>query len=416
MTAEVLYQREGDTIFQESQLESGNCLRLWAESIRKERTGVHATIGITMNGTVLAWSHFNVERDEGRMRLANSAHSHFSDSDRTYCPNGHLKHSLDIFCRGLWAEQVMSMAGELLEGNPDIGPPKQLAGPYIIDGGGTITYAPPGRGKSYLALAMAVSLDSGCDKVWPVQQRRVLFVNLERSRDSVAHRLARINRALGLPERRPLPFINARGRSLSDIEDGVAEAIKQYVCGVLFVDSISRMGAGDLTEATAANRIVDALNNLCPTWLALGHTPRSDDTHVFGSVHFEAGQDVGVRLLSQTVNDTTGIGLDITKANDLPRPPIGVFALEWSQDGLENIRLARRHEFPEIEAGRPMSLADEIAEYLAMIGRGTGTEVAEAIGRNRANVAMELKRNSRFILIGKEGRQVFYGLREERQI
>lgn len=413
MTTEAVYLREGDTIFQEHSLESGNCLRFWAENVRRERTGVHATIGIAMNGTLLAWSHFNVERDETRQRLANSAHSHFSDPDRTYCPNGTLKHNLDIFCRGLWAEQVRSLAGELLEGDPDIGPPKQLAGPYIIEGGGCITYAPPGRGKSYLALAMAVSLDSGCDKIWPVQQRRVLFVNLERSRDSMRHRLARMNRALNLPERRPLPFINARGRSLNDIADGVAEAIKQYDCRVLFIDSISRMGAGDSTEATSANRIVDALNNLCPTWLALGHTPRSDDTHVFGSVHFEAGQDVGVRLLSQAANDTTGIGLDVTKANDLPRPPIGVFAFEWSLDGLENIRLARHHEFPEIEAGRPMSLAEEIAEYLAMIGRSTGTEIAEALGRNRANVSTELARNPRFVLVGKEGRHVFYGLQAE---
>ncbi len=409
----VAYTREDGAIVQEYEIpETGSHILFRVRDPRKERTGIHGTVAIMHGDILLSWSRLNVERDEDRTRLANSAHRNLPPLDRNAWPNGHLKHALDLFCAGLWQQHVRDIAGELMEGDPDIGPPKQIVGPFIIQGGGTIIYAPPGRGKSYIALLMAVSLDASCDKVWPVREsRRTVYINMERSRDSMRHRLARVNLALGLDSRRPLTFVNARGRSLADIADGLRYTIKEHGIEALFLDSISRAGYGDLREGDVATRIVDALNGLCPTWCSLAHTPRANEEHVYGSIHFEAGEDIGVRLLTQAGEGMSGVGLEISKANDLAKPPMAAYALTWGPDGLEDIRPARRHEFPEIEAGKALNLTEEITEYLLMVGSATGSQVAGAIGRSRQKVASTLYNVPLFVVARKEGKQVFYGVK-----
>jgi hypothetical protein len=126
---------------------------------------------------------------------------------------------------------------------------------------------------------------------------------------------------------------------------------------------------------------------------------------------FEAGQDIGVRLVSQSMDGMTGIGLDVTKANDFAKPPMSIYALEWGLDGLKAIRSARRHEFPEIEAGGTVSLAQQIEEYLLQVGKASGTDTAQAIGRNRQNVSATLSSDPRFAVVEKRGRVVLYGVR-----
>ena len=409
MTAE--YQHDGGIISQEYRLGTGNCVRFAAENVRRERTGVHATLGISMNGKALAWDYLNVERLGDRVRLANAAYKHLDELDRGVWPENQHRQAFDLFAYGLWGEHIKAMIGGPLEGDPDAGPPETICGTYVIDGGGAIIYSPPGKGKSYTAMAMAISMDSGVPLIWPVKQRKCLYLNLERSAVSMRHRLARINAGLGLDPRRPLTFINARGRPLGDLVDVVTETMTRHGCEVLVVDSISRTGMGDLTDATTANRIIDTLNNLSPTWLSLGHTPRSDDTHVFGSVHFTAGADLEVRLLSQSQNGTTGIGLQVTKANDLPKVPMFVFALDWAADGLKALRPATLGEFPELVSGKERSLGEEVAEYLRAAGLASATEVANELGRARQNVATLLSRDPRFTRVRKDGKDVLYGLK-----
>ena len=164
-------------------------------------------------------------------------------------------------------------------------------------------------------------LSANVDKVWPVSRAKVLFINLERSALSIQRRLGLVNTALGLDADRKLLTLNARGKSLVDIKDVVAATVAKYDVGLIILDSISRAGQGSLIEDRPVNAIVDTLNNLAPSWLALAHTPRSNESHVFGSVHFEAGADVVVKLLSERTEDTLGIGLEIVKENDIGRTP-----------------------------------------------------------------------------------------------
>ncbi len=54
-----------------------------------------------MGDRCLAWSHFNLERNEERTRLARKAHRFLSSLGQHLLPEGQLVHYLDMFCHQL---------------------------------------------------------------------------------------------------------------------------------------------------------------------------------------------------------------------------------------------------------------------------------------------------------------------------
>ena len=392
-------------------LESGEVFAFTAESIRRERTGVHARVSIQMDGRIIAYDTFNVERDKERTHLSLSAHKRLGEIVGKAYSEGMLRRDLDDFCARLWDMWIGRFGAELLGGDPEIPPVAFALNPYILEDGGSIIFGPPGRGKSYLALLMAVSMDAGCDRLWPVTERRVLFINLERSRISLQRRIGMVNLALGLEQQRPLLFINRRGASLADIWDTARRDIEQHKVGAVILDSLSRAGLGKLTDDVPANNAMDLMNRLCETWVALGHTPRADEGHVYGSQMFDAAMDVGVQVLAQRLDDgTLGLGLQVTKANDFATPPMGKLALEFDQYGLKGVREPRHHEFPELEAGRRLTLVQEIEEYLLGVGEASGSEIADELGKNRSSVASTLSQATQFNR-RRNGHQVLYSVK-----
>jgi len=391
----------------------GQLLELRAETVRRERTGVHARLEVRCNNALLAWSNFNIERDEDRVRLGNSAYKHL-DALKDVYPGTYLKSDLDKFCAELWTA-FLDLSGPVMMGGTLVPrPPRFVLRPYILDGGGSILFAPPGRGKSYTLMLMMVCVDAGLDQIWPSEQRKVLFINLERSPGSVEDRLGAINQVLGLPRDRQILTLHARGRSLADVAEVAEEHIRQQHIELVFVDSISRAGAGDLNANDSSNRIIDILNRIAPTWLALAHTPRADESHVFGSIHFEAGADVVIQLLSeQEGRGPLGVGLQITKNNDIGPTSMGMLALEFSDTGLSVVRHARKGEFPEIERGRKLSLREQIREHLLDVGPQTATEIAEELGANRSNVGQILRTGTTFIRGAKLGKRQLYAVAGE---
>lgn len=403
------YERDDQAILRSKQVDDEHALGFRAEAIRQERTGVHARLSISLNDIVLAWTTLNIEKDEDRVRLTNSTYGLLNSLAASY-PKPYLKKDLDLFCAGLWDEQLKAFAPEELAGSLEARPPDLLLSPYILRGGGTILFAPPGRGKSYAMLLMAASLHAGISSVWPTRKVRVLFINLERSRRSIADRIGNVNEVLGLDRGTPLPVMNARGRSLSDILPAARRYVRERQIECVLLDSISRAGFGDLTENAPVNRIVDGLNGLCDTWAALAHTPRSDESHVYGSVHFEAGADVVVQLTSQQEEGgPLGVGLQITKQNDIGAKPLAIIALEFGPTGLSGVRHARRGEFPEIEQNRKMSLRQQVREFVLDHGKATATMVAEGTGLNRANVSHLFANDASFVRVEKIGKETFYG-------
>jgi hypothetical protein len=405
----VNYDRDGEALVHDHTVGEG-VFRIRAEAIHQERTGVHARLAILYQGVALSWSTFNIERDEDRVRLANSAHKHLNGQAKDY-PVAYLKQDLDDFCYGLWDATLGDLAPRLMEGSLAPRPTSFVLRPYIVEGGGTIIFAHPGRGKSYTTLLMAVSIDAGVQTLWPVQQGRVLWINLERGQRGVEDRLGNVNAALGLPRNRPLLTLNARGRSLADVLPAARKAVREQHIGVVLLDSISRAGLGDLTENNPVNKIMDAMNGLAESWFGVAHAPRASDEHLYGSIHFEAGADVVVRLLSQQEDGgPLGVGLEITKENDVGKQPQHILALEFGEYGLAGVRRARLGEFPDVETGKKMTLRDEVRTYLLDVGKASATAISDALDRNRSNVAALLSHDPSFVALEKQGRDQLYAV------
>jgi len=375
-----------------------------AEKVKEERTGVHAKLTIGQKGETLAWSYLNIERGEDRTRLANQAKK--SDNE--------LKDALDRFCEGLWNFYLDTDTPELLSGDEVVKDLDFYLRPFIAKETGVILFAPPGRGKSFSALLWAISIDAGLCKLWTVEKTTVLYINLERSKSSMSRRLSMVNTSLGLVATRPLLMLNARGKSLSDVYAASAKAINDYGIKVIILDSISRAGMGDLTENNPVNKIIDSLSSLCPTWLALAHTPRGDESHIFGGIHFDAGADVVIQLKSQEKDGKLGVAYQVTKSNDIPKPPLDIFALSFDGIKLIGVDKAKLADFPDIMANSKLDMEDAIVEQISNsdCAQMTATELSEELGFDRANISRLLNSSEKFVRLPKTGKTQFYGLRQ----
>lgn len=382
-----------------------------ARDIRRERTGTHARVGIACATDFLGFDVFNIGRNEERTRLARSAHGQLRQQVRDAYPLEHMRRDLDLFCLGLehfWNTRIQP---EVLDGQ-EISATQFLVPPYLIEGAGTILFAPPGQGKSYIMMLMAISLQQGITMLWDIPEpRNVLLVNLERSKQSVARRIARINLALGLGQEAALHTLNYRGHSLQELEHALRETIQRESYDVLFLDSISRTAQGSLNDDTTATGIVNLLNSLSPTWFAIGHSPRQDSEHVFGSVHFDAGTDVAVKLESAPELTGMAVRLTITKANDIRKPAPQTVFLEFDETGLIEVRRASEEEFPALMAEGESSRLERVMDYLKRVGEATTIQIAQETGVKPSNVSHVLHSRS-FVRVRQEGRQVYYGVAE----
>jgi len=406
-----VYYQSNDSIQWDKKIES-LILSFKAEKISEERTGVHARVSIYGQHEALSWSYLNIERREDRSSLAGAAFS----SLKTEVKYGKedLRRDLDAFCLGLWDFYLSRFVPEEMHGDENPKPMNFLLKPYILEGGGTIIYAPPGRGKSYTGLMWAISIDSGSQMFWPTQQRKILFINLERSGDSLRRRLTMVNKVLGLPATRPILTLNARGRTLTSVLPACQRAVKKHNVGMVVLDSISRAGLGDLTENQPGNRVIDALSSLCETWVALGHTSRANESHMYGSIMQDAGADICVQLSSQVKDDgTLGIGWQITKQNDIGVHGMRIYAMEFDDMGLTNFRASKTFEFPDIEGKSPMDMLTIIKEWIANqdSGDATATEIEREFGYDRSNVSRMLNQSGDFIKTRKEKQSQYYGVK-----
>ena len=266
---------------------------------------------------------------------------------------------------------------------------------------------------------MALMIATGRSDIWPIKETRpVYWINLERSADSVGRRLQMLCRFFGIRGRHHgITLLHAKGLSLTTIQRKVRRWVESHPTGIPFLDSISRAGQGSMNEDEVANRITDILNSTASTWVALAHTPRGDSDHQFGSIMFDAGEDIGIKLSSETrlIGDTQtlGVSLIIMKANDIPKGQVSYLAFEFADGELQIVRGAEKGEFIKLVLEQARSDEQKVIDYLSEEMKGTATKIAAATGVHRVNVSTILTAGKRFIRIGRDKDGVWYGLKAE---
>lgn len=387
-----------------------------AENIRTSPTGIHAKLSLygTLPNTeakLLAGTVCNIERDEERTKLLNTARRQGADkSEAVMGPRDKqevLKRDFDVFCFAVWETLMATQDPQMVSGDAML-PLAFRAKPHIIEGGGTILFGPPESLKSTTALIIGVAVDAGVNGLWETDQGYVLYVNLERSADSLQRRLGQINEALGLAADRPFAILNARGRTLVDARHSVEREMQRRRPSLIIVDSLTRMGAGDLVSNEVANNSMDMLNGMCETWVAIGHSPRADSTHLYGSVMYDSAADVMVKITASGDGDTRGVRLDVTKVNDFRRPPPMTLRLGYGDSGLTAIDHARPGEFEDLE---PKTDKGTIRNYLLEeAGKATATQISSALKMPRRTVVDALHDNFQFVMVDQIGREKFYAV------
>lgn len=396
--------RDEDAIIGETRLpDSGTEVFFEATNIRNERTGVHARVSISCGGQ-LCYSAFNVDRDEDRTRLANSAAKRLGDAKLW---GEVIKLRLDQFCGRLWTTWTEADEPEIVHGR-DVPAAEYLLSPYLTRSK-TILFAPGGSAKSWLALTWALTLHHGLSAPWrAVGQTDVLYVDFEDDRHAMQSRVFQLAALLGCPAEIPAYF--AEGKGLKDTWDSLRRYVDDAKPSLLIIDSISRLGLGKLVEDEAANKAVDMLNRLGVPWLALAHTPKANGEHVFGSAMYEYGARVVIRgEASQSPDDLglIGLRLTITKANHLRLGQTQTWAFRFVDDRLAEHRQAQKGDFPDLgPADRSMS--GQVRTFLFESGPTSASEIAEELGLDRSRVAHVLSEGKTFSRVGKEGRKVLW--------
>jgi hypothetical protein len=362
------------------------------------------------NEKLLASDAFNIGRNEDRGRLAKSAYAPLPTVIRDSFALEDFKHDVDMICewsRNRWEEERFHIE--------QIDPAEVAPGldfvlhPYIVQDCGTILFGPPGSGKSYLCQTMAVCVSTGLNTLWEVHQKPVFYINLERARGTFLRREGYIREALGIQGGSGVSYLHARGQTMRAVARTAKKFIKEHPDGVIFFDSISRAGLGALADDQTANSFTDTMNWIGGTWVGIGHTPRADASHIFGSVHFEAGEDIGVKVSTEAKPDRLGIGLSIVKANDLPKLSPTAIALEFDGERLSGIRDAGPSEFIDL-LSESLSREQKIKLYLTEVSVADADSIASATGISRANAAHILSSSPQFVLVEKKARRAYYGL------
>ena len=386
------------------ELSNGYRIDFTVRNIRREKTGMHAFVAITSatpgadadNVDILAHTNFNIERDEHRTRLVNSAYKMVENGLKETYSSTDMKRDIDALC--LWlARKFEEQRVEVEYWNPAEAyeaPPFVLE-PYLLDGAGTIVYGPPGAGKSMTCQAMGLCIVSGNQSIWTLQQRPVIYVNLERPKNSMNFRESKLRETLGIdpndsPER--MGYIHARGMGLKQVSKRLKRFAKENPNGVVILDSISRTGLGDLVSNETANSFTDIMNGLGLTWLGIAHMPHDGD-HIFGAMHYGAGADITVQLNGDEDGDVVGIKLETKKANDTGKGEhsVSFLAMEFVKgQGLISFRKAQSEEFVKFAAelkGEPA-----IMQYLLDNGRSTYTTMLANSNIDKDAVYVNMKR------------------------
>ena len=386
------------------------------DNARHERTGVHGRLVMFVNDRHVYYDQINLEKGDQRSRFCRECVRNLDDAIVSVYSEKAITHDIGRICQAVISWDLENTKIDYIDPTEFATPITFPVYPYLMESAGTILFAPPGTGKSWVALIMAMCIANGMASPFNATKRPVIYANLERPRNTFLMRDHAVRRALSFPADQPsgIGYIHGRGRTFKSVLSQIENDGRKNPDTVVILDSISRTGLGSLVEDTTANQFTDSMNSLGLTWLGVGHTPRDNDKHVFGSVHFTAGCDIETRLVGSEHGNSLHLMLESVKANDAPRNYKHAIALDFGAEQAEGLVGIR-----EIQADDPDLISQstdssfKIAHAIEELGgKATTRQIAEAADLYDSNVSRILRSpKGKFIQLPGDGKEKYYAIR-----
>ena len=399
--------------------ESGiiNGLVFTASELRESSTGTHALIKVFYHDSRLVFDTYNLGRVENSRKLIRMARD--SDPDFSTQVIALLYRELEDFvqrCKNVWLGQISPV---LLEGDLSREPIPFRVFPHVIEGGGTILFGDPASLKSYTLYSALIATDSGTNGIWSPRQGNSLLINLERPVSTIKRRISHISQSLGLDPQYALHVLNARGRPLKTMRQQLESYIRKHDIKFIGLDSISRSGANSKDEEDA-NGLIDLLNSLECSWMAIGHVGHMDKSRLYGSVMYEAGADVMIKATSikpngEELKSQRAIHLSSYKVNDIPPPPGITIEFSFDQSGLNGIKKTALEDHPDLfeeVTGQTINDSDRLMGLVLSKGKVSPTSACMELGLDRKWVSRQLNGQS-YVMVETLGRENFYGVKKQ---
>jgi len=385
-------------------------VRINIDECSRRPTGIHGRIVWYLNEQHRGFDNLNLEKSAERSRFAREVFRTLDETVTSQYGQNAIIHDIGILCQAIINWESDHLKVEFVSPEEYAQPLSFPIYPFLLDQGGAILFAPPGSGKSYCALIMAMCIANGLGSPFNASKRPVIYCNLERPRNTFLMRDHAVRKALHLPGSSNVAYLHARGLGLKAICRKLEKETANDPETVIIIDSISRTGIGTLLDDSTANIFTDSMNALGRSWLGLGHTPRNDSQHVFGSVHFTAGADVETRLVAKEHDNITNLLLETVKANDSRRNFKHAISLEFGteQEGLIAIKEIDFNDPELIMESTDVSL--KVAQTIEFLGgKASPSEIAEHLAMQPNNVTRTLRNPKQFVFLSKDGRNHYYG-------
>ena len=198
-------------------------------------------------------------------------------------------------------------------------PPNWLLWPLVLEDEINILFGDGGNGKSLIAIAAAVSLqtqNSLLSGMVPNGTAKTLYLDWEASPNAHAARLKKLMHPDPIQD---MSYLRCSA-PLHEIARQVKRHLTETGCSMIIVDSIAAACGGEPERADIALRLCNAVRSLEMTALLIGHqTKGNDDTgKPFGSVFWtnEARSTMEIKRQQDAGQDTMNLGLYHRKIND----------------------------------------------------------------------------------------------------
>ena len=167
-------------------------------------------------------------------------------------------------------------------------PTTWLYSPFVLNGLPTVLYADGGIGKSVLALAIHLSIQTGRQEILhlPPPEYPVigLYLDWETNPTDHGHRLNRLLQGAGIEYGQRVPYLHCTGPISTQVVQIKQKAQKEGASFII-VDSVALATGGEPESAAVALQYFDTLNRIGLPSFSIAHRPRHSQ-NIFGSVFF----------------------------------------------------------------------------------------------------------------------------------